>query len=86
MKEKMVLINPCKAYGEGRYDARVPLSALVPGLRLTLPLVCAEDKTPLKTSCVVRHVHYSHHWIRAKFQAAGKKFYECIKFAEEGEE
>lgn len=37
MKEKMVLINPCKAYGEGRCDARVPFSALVPGLRLTLP-------------------------------------------------
>lgn len=86
MKEKMVLINPRKAYGEGRCDARVPFSALVPGLRLTLPLACSDDKTPLKTSCVVRHVHYAHHWIRVEFQAAGKKFYECVKFAEEGEE
>lgn len=86
MKEKTVLINPRKAYGEGRCDARVPFSALVPGLRLTLPLACSDDKTPLKTSCVVRHVHYAHHWIRVEFQAAGKKFYECVKFVEEGEE
>lgn len=84
MKEKMVLINPCKAYGEVRYDARVPFSALVPGLRLTLPVNgTGHNDPPVSHRCVARHVHYAHRWIRVEYKMGGQMLSECFKFVEE---
>ena len=85
MTDTIVLINPRKGDGRGVCDARVPLSALVPGLRLTLP-VCGtgHNEPPISSSCVVRHVHYAHHWIRVEYKMGGCTLSECFKFTEEG--
>lgn len=87
MKEPYVLINPRSTKGcPDRFDARVPLRELVPGLRLTLP-VCGtgHNEPPISSNCVVRHVHYAHHWIRVEYKMAGCTLTECFKFTEEGE-
>ena len=87
MTETMVLINPRPGdNGRTRFDARVPLMELVPGLTLHLRVNCNGDgKMSLKKRCVVRHVHYKHRWIRVEYKAGGKTLLECMKFVEEGE-
>ena len=84
MKETMVLINPRKGDGRGVDDARVPLCALVPGLRLTLPVNgTGHNEPPVSRRCTVRHVHYAHHWIRVEYEMGGQTLSECFKFVEE---
>lgn len=87
MKEAYALINPRSTKGApDRFDARVPLRDLVPGLALMLEVnATPEARDPVKARCTVRHVHYAHRWIRVEYRASGKKMYECFKFAEEGE-
>ncbi len=87
MKEAYALINPRSTKGApDRFDARVPLRDLVPGLALMLEVnATPEARDPVKVRCTVRHVHYAHRWIRVEYRASGKKMYECFKFVVEGE-
>lgn len=84
MTDTMVLINPRKGDGRGACDARVPLRALVPGLRLTLPVNgTGHNEPPVSHRCIVRHVHYAHHWLRVEYKMGGQTLSECFKFVEE---
>ena len=85
MKEKMICVNSHEEYGETVCDAKVPISLLVPGLRLSLPPAReASGKAP-RAACIVKQVHYSHNWIRVEFLMNGNNFSECMKFVVEGE-
>lgn len=87
MKEAYALINPRSTKGApDRFDARVPLRDLVPGLALMLEVnATPEARDPVKVRCTIRHVHYAHRWIRVEYKMGGQTLSECFKFTEEGE-
>ena len=80
MRRSYVVIGPAASrYDSQKYDARIPLEALLPGAKLRLP-VGGEERT--ERGCTILRVNWEKAYILVEY-FAGKRMKETFKIAVE---
>lgn len=80
MRRSYVVIGPAASrYDSPKYDARIPMEALLPGAKLRLP-VGGEERT--ERGCTILRVNWGKAYILVEY-FAGKRMKETFKIAVE---
>lgn len=80
MRRRYVVIGPAASrYDSQKYDARIPMEALLPGAKLRLP-VGGEERT--ERGCTILRVNWGKAYILVEY-FAGKRMKETFKIAVE---